>query len=89
MKGHLAKKKIKRVKKETKKMQEKKEKGTFLTNPPSEKFVWRQALLQGLVMHCPKNLDIVGKTHRFNKQCFIRLKCVEAINLFLVKIKLL
>ena len=27
-------------------------------------------------------LDIVGKAHKFNKQCFIRLKCIEAINLF-------
>ena len=27
-------------------------------------------------------LDIVGKAHKFNEQCFIRLKRIEAINLF-------
>ena len=34
-------------------------------------------------------LDIVGKEHKFNEQCFIRFKRIEAINLYLVKIKLL
>ena len=27
-------------------------------------------------------LDIVGKAHKFNEQCFIRLIRIEAINLF-------
>ena len=27
-------------------------------------------------------LDIVGKAHKFNEQCFIRFKRIEAINLF-------
>ena len=38
-------------------------------------------------MHCPKKcLDIVGKAHKFNKQCFIQLKFIEVI-IFLGKNK--
>ena len=44
---------IKENRKKKKKKNKNKE-GPFLTNPPSEKFVWWQALVLGLVKNCPK-----------------------------------
>ena len=75
-------KKLKKGKKETKKMQEKKKRGLSLRILHRRNSFEDKPFYKGSSCTVQKNLDIVGKTHRFNKQCFTRLKCVEAINLF-------
>ena len=62
------------------KKNKKKVEGTFLTNPPSEEFVWWQALVLGLVKNCPKKLDILGNTYKLSKGYFTWLKSKEIIN---------
>ena len=84
-KGEDRKKYDKRKKKDKKKVE-----GTFLTNPPSEEFVWTnppsdefvwwQALVLGLVKNCPKKLDRVGNTYKLSKCYFTWLKSKETIN---------
>ena len=76
--------------KKKKNKKNKKVEGTFLTNPPSEEFVWTnppseefvwwQALVFGLVKNCPKKMDRVGNTYKLSKWYFTWLKSKETIN---------
>ena len=50
-------------------MQEKKEKGTFLTNPPTREIrLTTSPSLRARHALSKKCLDIVGNAHKFNKQ---------------------
>ena len=81
MKEKLAKKNFKKVQ-ENEKMQEKKERGLSLRILPRRNSFDDKPFYKGSSCTVQTFLDIVGKSQRFNEQCFIRLKCIEAINLF-------